>query len=776
MDSNLKVQPPTLEGIDFNKLKVVLYKNWLWLTLLFILINLTAYLSVRYTKNIYESESIIKLDVKTEASSLGITGFMNESNSNLISGEIEVIQSKLFLSRVLDFAHIEVDCYSIGRVLNSDLFNNPPVFVKYTIRDNSILNTPIYYDPTSADGFTLKAGDHGEEIKGQYGKKISLPEVDLMLTKNKSFIKGSEIGYYILINSEDALLNNLSKNLVVEPLNFNAKTIRVSLKDSNPFKAKTILSIVDSLYLQYSYEQKNLANKQKIDWLTNELRQIEKKMEDYEDYFEGFTLQNKTNDLEQDLSKTIAAINQIDTQRFNVTKRIEEVNQLIDTLNSGNLSFSSAYQYNLPAYLGKSIEEIQQLYLQQEKLKLSYNEPTFAYRQKQRAIEALVKKISLQLEETKKSNLLRLRDLNKKKQKLEDDFAKMPDRNTLFSKNKRFYKLYEELYLLMMHSKSEFEIAQAGSTPDFKILSSATIPKNAISPKRLMIAGIGAVLSLFICLLLIGTLYLLNNRITNIYELEKITELVPLLGIVPAMHRTVTYGLYVKEYPKSMVSESFRTLRTNLDFFGAKIPKKIIALSSTVSGEGKSFVAMNLGAVIAMSNKKVILLDLDMRKPKNTALPIKLDDFSKGMSTILIHKHTWNECVTNTSIENFDYIPSGPHPPNPSELLLSDEFTKLMDELKKSYDFILLDTPPVGLVTDGIMAMKRADISIYIFKATYSKKEFIKTMMRTISANKFSNVVMLLNALPSISYKGFGYGYYEEPKTSFNIKSIFKRS
>ena len=149
-----------------------------------------------------------------------------------------------------------------------------------------------------------------------------------------------------------------------------------------------------------------------------------------------------------------------------------------------------------------------------------------------------------------------------------------------------------------------------------------------------------------------------------------------------------------------------------------------------------------------------------MRKAKNN-LPFEIKDSSKGISTILIQKNTWRECLIKTSLENFDYLPSGPQPPNPSELLLNGEFSTLLEDLKEHYDYIVLDTPPIGLVTDGIMALKRADLSIYVLRATYSKKDYINNLHRTITINKLNNMSVVLNALPT-SGKSNGYGYYEE--------------
>jgi capsular exopolysaccharide synthesis family protein len=178
---------------------------------------------------------------------------------------------------------------------------------------------------------------------------------------------------------------------------------------------------------------------------------------------------------------------------------------------------------------------------------------------------------------------------------------------------------------------------------------------------------------------------------------------------------------------------------------------------------------------MALSKKKVVLLDLDMRKAKPYT-SVKQDDFTKGMSTILIKKNSWQECLLKTQLENFDVIPSGPQPPNPSELLLNGEFSAILEELKSHYDFILMDTPPVGLVTDGIMAMKRADISIYVFRSNYSKKDFLHSLQRIVKVNKLTNVTTVLNALPSTHENYYGAGYYEEPASKSFLKSIFKRA
>lgn len=768
---NIKVQPLHVEGIDFNKLRIVGMANWIWFVGIFITVNFIAYIVVRYTKNLYESTSVLKLDVKKEATEFGIKNPIENQNINLISGEIEIIQSRLFLSRVVDSSGLDVGYYSIGRVLNDELFQSRPFTVKFVAHTNKLFDTPIYFEEVNANEFTLQVGKKGETIKGRYNSPIVLDGLELTLQKVPSYSSGDEIGYFFMINSKEYLLDYMLSNLTAEPLNFNANTIRVSFKDNNPFKANAILNKIDTIYLQYSNEQKNLATKQKIEWVSNELVNIEKKMENFENYFENFTLENKSKDLDEDLKKTVALINQIDSQRFNLNQKIIEVDALMKGVDRGELFISMIQRHTLPPAIAKNLETLETLTLSLEKLKLSYNEITFAYREKQNQIESVRKKTYQQLAELKSELLNKLLENNQRKQTLENQFANLPDKSTEFSKNLRYYKLYEQFYLSLMQSKSEFEITQAGSIPDFKILSPATMPGKPLSPNRMMIAGIGFVSSLVLMLFLLGLLYVINNKITSITEIEKI-DTVPVLGVIPSSKHVDDRGLHIVEHPKSVVSEAIRALRTNLDFFSVRAKNKVITISSTVSGEGKSFLAKNLGGIIAYSAKKVILIDLDMRKPKGDGTSA-FDDRTKGVSTILIRKNSWQECIASTPLENFDFLPAGPHPPNPSELLMNGEFEGLLEDLKKIYDYIILDTPPVGLVTDGIMAMKRSDVCIYIFRANYSKKDFLFNLQRIININKFSNITTILNALPP-GEKSYGYGYYVNPGKRNWLQKIFK--
>lgn len=767
------------EGIDLNKLRIVITRNLVWIILIFAVINIAAYLFLRYTKDLYESVAEIKLDIKDDATSLGIQSLVSADvqNADLISGEIEIIRSNLFLSRVLDSLHMEVSYFSRGEVLNHELFRSTPYVVQYDTLHPACYNTVFNLEEIKTNQeFVLSWGEPEKKVIGKFEVPVTLNGCEFIVKKNKEFQEGEDVDFFFIVNSHSVLIKYLAQNLSVDPLNLSAKTIRIGFKDNNPEKAQAIIRMISNLYLSYSYEQKNEANRRKVQWLNNEMLEIERQMDGYEDYFKKFTLDNKTSNLDEDLRRTIEAIHAIDTQRYVYTQQIENVNQLIDNIQSGQFFIAPSMHAALPGYLQTELTALEQVLIENEKLKLAYTDQTQAYRQAQQQVDIRKANVNEALQALKTDWMKTLQGLNRQKKSLEREFVDMPDKSTQFSKNQRFYKLYEGFYLSLLQSRAGFEIALAGNTLDFKILSTASLPNYPISPNRLLITVAALVISLVLSLFFIGALYVLNDKITSQHELEQIAQ-VPVLGIIPTSRNTSKGGLVVATHPKSMVSEAIRTIRTNLDFFNISSTRKVITISSTISGEGKSFVAMNLGGALALSGKRVVLVDLDLRKVKVNQ-PGALDDFTKGVSTILIGKDNWQDCVAQTDIGSLHFVPSGVNPPNPSELLLSSNFTSLIQELREQYDFVILDTPPVGLVTDAIQAMRLSDVSLYIFRANYSKRHFLKNLHRITGINHITNITSLLNAV-SVTDKtyGYGYGYYEEDKkTSSKLRALFKRS
>ncbi|NOR55374.1 MAG: polysaccharide biosynthesis tyrosine autokinase, partial [Sulfurovum sp.] len=239
---------------------------------------------------------------------------------------------------------------------------------------------------------------------------------------------------------------------------------------------------------------------------------------------------------------------------------------------------------------------------------------------------------------------------------------------------------------------------------------------------------------------------------------------VPLLGTIPLIVKDAE-SIKVFDSPKSSVAEAFRNLRTNLQFMSEEKEVHTIAVTSTVGGEGKTTVCINLGAIMSMAGIKTVILNLDMRKP-TLHQKFKLSNV-KGMSTYLSGRSTLSDVIQHSEHEHLDIITSGPVPPNPSELIQSAYMEKILLELKEIYDVIILDTPPVGLVTDARTVMHLADTSIYVLRAEYSKKEYLRKIKELSSFKEIGSLSMILNAVPlgkdGYGY-GYGYGYYEDDK------------
>jgi len=250
--------------------------------------------------------------------------------------------------------------------------------------------------------------------------------------------------------------------------------------------------------------------------------------------------------------------------------------------------------------------------------------------------------------------------------------------------------------------------------------------------------------------------YLLYNKILSTLDISEYTDL-PVIGGVPTAKLNMDVSqVVVHKRPKSMMAESFRNIRSNIEFYPIEGKCRVITVSSTIAGEGKTFVGLNIGAIYAMMDKKVIVLDFDLRKPR--LHKCFSTDNIKGVSTILINKHSYKECIKHSEIDNMDYITSGPLPPNPAEIILGDRLKNLIKDIKQEYDLIIIDTPPVGIVTDALITYQIADNPIYVMRAGISPKTFIENVNSFTDGSKVKNMSIILNGIERSSGR-YGYGY-----------------
>ena len=628
----------------------------------------------------------------------------------------------------------------------------------------------------------------GRTLGGEYNLRqaIVLPGIKLQITGTPQLTeKSREQNYHFTIQDESTVNGYLDKNLAVEIVNPDANTIQISFTDFNSSKAQNIVNKIDTVYLHEKVARKSESTALQLRFLDQMLNQTQHSLQQSEDKLQDFTQESKTFDVKADINGIAGKVEALETERTALeekTSLLAEISRLAGQERLTN-SENETVEQSIPTLA--SLEDPQlsaalnNLNGQQSDLRRilrSSTDRTEAVQQRQANLaftRSSIKRLLLQ-----DQKLLRRKTdlLDQKRSELNALLMSLPAKATQLARLQRPVDLYTKNFLMLFEKGIDFNIMKAGNTADFQILSPASPPAEPIFPNKLIVYAVGLIGGVVLGLGLIGVRYFMHNTVTNVRELERNTK-AAVLGIIPAYNKEKMEisRLVVDKNPKSSISESIRSIRTNLDFISSSKKKRLISVTSTISGEGKTFVTVNLGGIIALSGQRVIILDLDMRKPK-VNLAFEAEN-TRGISTILIERHGVQECIQRTTIESLQFISAGPTPPNPSELILSDRFDWMIKELFLTYDVILIDTPPVGLVTDGILIMRKADIPLYIVRADYSRKAFIKNMNRLMRSNNLTRMCTILNDTHSNSGYGYGYGYgydygaygqgyYEEPMTT----------
>lgn len=791
-----------LSDLDFIRLLTIAQKQIFWLAFFFIFSVLGAFFYLRYTEKIYDSDSIIKLDNKKEVSNLGLGGVSGNPEGGLqlsnLSGEIELIKSNMIFEKLIDVLDLHLSFFAYGNVSYMERYKSAPFTIEFLSKKTIQYDT--HYDVKILDKNTFlfsKSNSSEVPIKGMSNIPFHYNGSQIKVTLNANLTDKEEGMYFFVLNSTQAILADIKNNLNVSILNAEAGTIKIAYKSHNSLKAHDIVEAIDSIYQMESLAKRNRMQEQTLSFLEKQLKETEANLDLYELQIESFARRNKTVDIKSDLSKSVEKVETFDQEMHALNQQISLLDELKELI-----SFDQEVKTHIPSLSILSDQQIvtgvvtlNKLQIERELLLTSYNEGTYVIKSKDIEILNIQKNLVELIKHNKRLVLKRVVDLGTRVNKLDNLIDGLPTKDTEFNRLKRYFNLYEKFYLMLMEKKAEYGIAKAGTVPEFTILSQPTIHTVPIFPSTASVY-IGAVGFAFLAsIVLLLSSYYTHNTISNQGELEKLT-IATVLGVVPryTKEKLEVSKLVVHLSPKSPLSEAMRTVRTNLEFMGGSgKQKRILSVTSTISGEGKTFIAINLGGIIAMSGVKTIIIDLDMRKPKVNQAFGDIND--KGMSTILIGKHKLSECIHTSPIEGFDYLTAGPMPPNPSELILLPAFDQVISELQLTYDMIIIDTPPVGLVTDGVIIMQKVDIPIYVIRADYSKKGFENNVNNLIRKNGFKNLTLILNSFNANQGYGYGHkygygvgrgyggGYYtdEDKKSKLGelysqIKSKFKKS
>ncbi len=745
--------------------------------MLFVFIFSTvAYFSLRYTKPLYESTMIIQLDNQDNAKDVIDIENIN-SKDNGVSTEIELMKSQFLFEKAIQRINYNVSLYSKGNVLTEERYNSSSFNVQpYSLSDSSLINTPIFVE---FDGefvlLTYNFKGRGYNVKGNLNKHIVNQHFDLVVKSNNvnglvADSKQNEL--FFIFNSIESFAARYLSSLQVVPIDPIAKTIQITFRSNNPQLCYDISMAVSDVFITYDEDIKRKGSENILYFIDQQLDSLSSELKNSKDSLMYYQRKSNIPNPEEIGSTISENISYSQDQLFEIEDEIRSLTTVNNRLKS-EPNRLDVYRL-LPEMLGKTYEQSLTTQINGLHDLLERKEDLlFRVTEDNSEIKGLNSKIQAKLISIRKSVGVILDRLytnsnviRSKIQSYEGEYFELPEKKMEFSRLKNVQDLNEKYFTLLTEKKFLYAISDAGYSSNNRVLTRPVVNSTPVSPNKKLIYTtfimFGIVLGLAIMLLK----YLTFNEINLIEDLKKLLpNQTSILGGIPLIKTNMEFSqLVAGDSPKSMMAESLRKIRTNLSYINPNY--KTIAISSSISGEGKTFVAMNLAAIIAMSGKKTIILDLDLRKPKIHVGLNANNDF--GMSGLIINEFSIDQCIQKSTVENLHFITAGPIPPNPSELLLSNRFKEIVDELKLSYDVIVIDNPPIGLVSDGIKNLTESDIPIYIFKSHYSKRNFAFRVKELFEMKQLDKLNVILNGV-SVSKNsgyGYGYGYYEAGEQS----------
>jgi capsular exopolysaccharide synthesis family protein len=734
-------------------------------------ILLLAFIYLRYTEPIFQASTTLQLENSDKANKvLQVSEYVDDE---LLSSEVELLRSRLLMSRTIDRMNLNIRYFVQGEVRSTERYLNQPFEVRpVVVKDSSICNTPIFINFKTDRSFNVRVND---EVYGDFtiGSTCSIPKLDFeVFIIQQDFIGPEESTneYFFSVTDKRSLLTYFYPRLTVKTLSQTAKTIRLTVEDGNPALANAFVMNHVSAYMDYDKERKKESSENILHFIDNQLDTVAQNLRNAEFLLNSFKQEHKMTNLSSissvyldrltSFQDDILAIELQEDLLTEVSSATERMTKEIDVYNLISLLVGTEFE----STISNLLLDLQELLKEREELLFDVTgENAFTqsldYRIdiQKRLIAESISSLATKLQSRRKI-------METKEKEIERTFIGMPAKELEFARYQRLFDINEKYYTILLEKKIEYRISKAGFVTDNRVLEQASVPSRPISPIKSLTYGGAVGFALLISAVFLIIKYLLHNNITSLNEIAKQSQAsIGILGLIPKFKENVPVSqLIIDKNPKSLIAESFRTIRTNLQFLDNTEGSKILSITSTISGEGKTFIAINLAGIIAYSGKKVILIDLDMRKPKiHKGFDV---ENVNGMSTVLIGKDSVDNCINKSSIDTLDFITAGPVPPNPSELVISEKMQEILDDLKTKYDLVVVDNPPVGLVTDGVNSIKNADYPIYIFRADYSKKHFVQNVDRLINENGISKLSVILNGVDVERnkygyYYGYGYGY-----------------
>ncbi len=725
------------------------------------LMLLGAYLYLRWTVPVYSAAGsmIIKDESKNRGAGDKVEELFSSNKAQNIQSEIEILKSRPLMQRVVMKLNLQFSYYAIGKVKTINVYNQGPFLIRaLSITDSSQAFT---FKIRFVNDTDFRINDEatvyhfGQEIKNRFGSFVFIKNVGLPASN----------AYSVQWSPTFLAAGAYASTLQIMPKTIGTGILNISMRCPNPHLGSAIINALMEEYGAYSLEQKKLSSDQILAFIGGRLVDIGTKLDSVQRMYLDYQTRYNMIDADVQSSSYFGIISESDKTINEQNFRISVAGKLDEYLSDKQNAFNKIV---VPSTLGledPTLNDLVNLYnkVQLERKQLvDGNVPPG---------HPLVKDADNQIEKVRVSIRESLRNINrasadvvsdvKKRSNLsEEQLRAMPVKIKELAEIKRQVETYQDLFKLFTQKKEETAISRASNTPNSEIIDRSYPQVNPVKPDKRSIQAMAILLGLAIPALFIFVSEVLNDKVTTRFDIEKITQ-APILGEIG--HSYADNTLVVSKTTRSMVAEQFRIIRSNLQYVLNKKDKAVIITTSSFSGEGKSYVSTNMGAVLALAGKRTIILEFDIRKPKVLS-GLGLSK-GPGITNYLVGKMTNLEELIRPvpEHENLFVLGCGPVPPNPSEMLLDPRLDDMFNWLKNHFDIVIIDTAPVGMVSDAMTLSKFADCTLYLVRQSHTFKKQIALIDEFYQANKLPKVSIIINDVklkPGYGYYGYGrYGY-----------------
>ncbi|MGR3812131.1 GumC family protein [Jiulongibacter sp. NS-SX5] len=775
------------EEDDFNLRDFVFkyLRNWYWFVLSVVICSILAFLYLRYSTPIYDVSATLL--VKDEEKGLtGGTEMLEElgmlGGSKLVENEIEVLRSRTLMEKVVDGLNLTVSYWHEGNIRDVELHSSSPVKINAADISSFGYQNHLYIEPLDSSKYAML--DQNKDLMGEflYSDLVNSKYGAFRVFQVDSSAEKLSTDRYIKVHfaNRDAKVSSMIEGLTAELVNQKSTVIKLGMEHALPKKGKQILGKLLDEYAFASLEDKNREATNTLNFIEDRLKLITSELGDVEQDVEQYRRSAGITDLSTEANLFLEKVKDNDTKLNEVDIQLRVLDGVERYLSSNQYASVSpgALMVSDPI-ITSYINQLSELELEREELArtTTANNPFLKTLQTQQAnikqaIRENIRNQKASLQVTKSG----LETLNSR---LESSISAIPRKERQYVEIKRQAGIKENLYLLLLEKREETALSYASTVTDSRVVDQPYTSNQPVKPKNKIVALMGLLLGLVIPAAYINGKELMTYTVQSKKEIEKETGLSVFgeIGIKPKEEK----GEILNVNSRSFVSEQFRMIRSNLSYLFSDEKKdgvlgKVISITSSVPGEGKSFVTGNIAASLGLLGKKVVILGLDLRKPMiHEYLSLKN---KQGVTNYLAGKAEADELILATQISNVYMIPAGPIPPNPSELLAKPEMTELVNGLKKTFDYILLDTPPTSLVTDAVLLAPLSDVCFYVIRQNKSPKALLPKVKEIKEKEVFSSMHVLFNAVDYTRNAEYGYGYgysysYQKGTTGNKMKLLY---